>query len=128
MGEITTNVNWIATVVGAVIAFALGWLWYSPKLFGEKWAQGVRISFDDTAAPPLMAMLMQAIATFLLAWVVAVTAVNDALLTIILITLAIVAMVISGGLFAQKNRYAIATEAGYIVAMVVVMIICQAVI
>jgi hypothetical protein len=128
MGEITTDVNWIATVVGAAIAFALGWLWYSPKLFGHKWAQGVRISFDDKTAPPMMAMLTQAIATFLLAWVVAVTAVNDALLTIILITLTIVVMVISSGLFAQKSRYAIATEAGYIVAMVVVMIICQGVI
>ncbi|TFH48649.1 MAG: DUF1761 domain-containing protein [Lysobacterales bacterium] len=127
MSEITTNVNWIATILGAVIAFAMGWLWYSPKLFGKKWAEGVRITLDDKTSPPVMAMVTQAIATFLLAWVVAVTAANDALLTIILITLAFVALIVSGGLFAQKSRYAIATEAGYVVVMVVIMIVCQGV-
>ena len=35
MSEITTNVNWVAVVVGAVLAYLLGWLWYSPKLFGS---------------------------------------------------------------------------------------------
>ena len=34
MGEITSGVNWLAVTVGAVAAFLLGWLWYSPKLFG----------------------------------------------------------------------------------------------
>lgn len=127
MGEITTNVNWTATILGAVIAFGLGWPWYSEKLFGKKWAEGVRLSFDDKSAPPAMAMITQAVATFLLAWVVGVTAANDALLTIILITLTIVALVIAGGLFASKSGYAVATEAGYILVMVVIMIVCQAV-
>lgn len=125
MSEITTNVNWIATMVGAVISFGLGWLWYSSKLFGRKWAEGVRLSLEDTSAPPAMAMVTQATATFLLAWVVGVTAVNDALFTMILITLTIVALLVSGGLFAKKSNYALATEAGYIVVMVVIMIICQ---
>jgi len=127
MNEVTTNVNWIAMILGAVVAFASGWLWYSPKLFGSKWAEGVGISLDTASAPPAMAMLMQVISTFLLAWVVAITAANDALLTMILITLTIVAMVISAGLFAKKSNYAIATEAGFIVAMVVIMIVCQGV-
>ncbi len=35
MAEITENDNWIAVVVGAVVSFLLGWLWYSPKLFGK---------------------------------------------------------------------------------------------
>ena len=110
-----------------MVAFALGWLWYSPKLFGKKWAQGVRITLDDDGTPPVAAMVSQMIATLLLAWVVGVTAANDALLTIILVTLTIVALIVSGGLFAQKSGYAIATEAGYIVVMVVIMIVCQAV-
>ena len=126
MSEITTNVNWTATLLGAAAAFALGWLWYSQKLFGAKWAQGAGISLDDKTAPPAAAMLAQAIATFLLAWVVGVTAANEALLTMILIALTIAAMVISAGLFARKSGQAIAIETGYIVAMVAVMIICQA--
>ena len=125
MAEITANVNWLAVIVGAVVAFALGWLWYSPKLFGTKWAAGVGVALDDASGPPAPAVITQAIGTLLLAWVVGVTAASDALLTIILIVVAIVALQMAGGLFAKKSGYAIATEAGFILAMTVVMIVCQ---
>ena len=35
MDEILMNVNWLAVVVGAVVSFVGGWLWYSPILFGN---------------------------------------------------------------------------------------------
>ena len=127
MEELTTNVNWIAVIVGAVAAFLLGWIWYSPKVFGTKWAEGVGIDMNDTTCKmPVAAMVAQAIATLLLAWVVGVTAAHNALMTMILITVTIVLLMIAGGLFSQKSTYAIFTEAGFLVAMVVVMIICQA--
>ena len=125
MMEITENVNWIAVGVGAVASFMLGALWYSKKLFGEKWAQGVGISLDKVDKPPVAALAIQAIGVFLLAWVVGITAAADALLTIILIVLAFVALKIASGLFGQKSTYAIATEAGFIIAMAVVMIVVQ---
>lgn len=28
-------VNWLAVSVGTIVAFLAGWLWYSPKLFGD---------------------------------------------------------------------------------------------
>lgn len=31
------NVNWLAIISAALSAFVLGWLWYSPKLFGNAW-------------------------------------------------------------------------------------------
>ncbi len=125
MAEITMNVNWLAVIVGAVVAFALGWLWYSPMLFGTKWAAGVGLSMDDGSGPPAAAMILQAIGTLLFAWVVGVTAASNALLTIILIVVAIVTLLAAGGLFAKKSGYAIATEAGFILAMTVVMIVVQ---
>lgn len=36
MGELTTGVSWLAVIIGAIASFVLGWLWYSPKLFGPK--------------------------------------------------------------------------------------------
>ena len=125
MAEITMNVNWLAVIVGAVVAFALGWLWYSPKLFGTKWAAGVGVSIDAGSGPPVAAMILQAIGTLLLAWVVGVTAASNALMTIILIVLAMVTLLAAGGFFAKKSGYAIATEAGFILAMTVVMIVVQ---
>jgi hypothetical protein len=31
------NINWLAVVVSTVSAFLIGWLWYSPLLFGKAW-------------------------------------------------------------------------------------------
>ncbi len=48
-------------------------------------------------------MLVQAIGTFLLAWVVGATAASNQLLFVILIILTIVFLFVSGGLFSQKK-------------------------
>jgi hypothetical protein len=127
MGEITADVNWLAVVIGAVVACVLGWLWYSPSLFGAKWAEGVGVKLDSAEGLPVGAMVAQAVGTFLLAWVVGVTAASNALLTFILIVLTIVVLMFAGGLFARKSLYAIYTETGFIVAMAVVMFVAQAV-
>ena len=127
MEEITANVNWLAVIVGAVLSFLLGWLWYSPMLFGTKWAEGVGVELGAASAMPVGAMVSQAVAILLLAWLFGVTAGNDALLTIILVVLAIAAFIFSGGMFTKKSMYAVYTETGYIIAIAVVMFVVQAV-
>ncbi len=125
--EITLNINWLAVIVGAIVAFILGAIWYNPKVFGTKWAEGVRLSLEDAQGSCAPAMITQAIGTFLLAWVVGVTASHNALITMILILVTIIFLVIAGGLFAKKSSYAITTEASYIVAMVFIMILAHAI-
>ena len=125
MDEITANVNWIAIIVSTVASFLLGWLWYSPKLFGIKWAEGVGVKLGNESKPPAMAMITQLAGTFLLAWVIGITASTNALMTAILIVLTVISLLVAAGYFAQKSTYAIATEAGFILAMAVIMIVCQ---
>lgn len=127
MNEITMNVDWIAVIAGTVVSFLLGWLWYSPALFGKKWAEGVGVELGAAASMPVMAMVTQLAATFLLAWVVGIAAAQNALTTAILIAVTIALFVVSGGLFAKKSSYAIAVEAGFVIVMVAVMILAQAV-
>lgn len=127
MEELTINVSWIAVIVSAVIAFILGWVWYLPEVFGAKWADGVGLSFDDKAGMQTPALITQAIGTFFLAWVVGITAAHNALLTMIIITLAIVFLISAGGFFSKKSITAITIEAAYVVAMVVIMIITNAI-
>jgi hypothetical protein len=67
----------------------------------------------------------QAIGTFLLAWLVGVTAVRNELMTIILAALTIAVLLYGGGMFAGKSAYARNIESGFVIAMVVVMIIVQ---
>ena len=70
-------------------------------------------------------MIVQLIGTFLLAWLVGITATHNALATIILIVITIIALIVANGLFVSKSSYAISTEAGFVAAMAVVMIIVQ---
>lgn len=44
------QVNWLAVVVGALVYFALGALWYSPMLFARPWQRS--IGWDETREPP----------------------------------------------------------------------------
>lgn len=46
------EVNWLAVLVGGVIYFALGALWYSPTLFGRQWQRS--IGWDAERTPPEM--------------------------------------------------------------------------
>lgn len=127
MGEITANVNWLAVIIGAVLAYVLGWLWYSPRMFGTKWAEGVGVELGSASSMPVAAMVTQAIGTFLLAWVVGVTAANNALLTFILIIVTFAVLLFAGGLFTKKSSYANNVDVGFIVAMAVVMFVVQAI-
>jgi hypothetical protein len=127
MEEVGANVNWLAVVVGAVLSFLLGWLWYSPMLFGKRWAEGVGVKLGSASAMPVGAMVAQLVGTFLLAWLFGITAANDALLTIILVVLTVAAFIMAGGLFAKKSSYAVTVETTYIVAIGVVMFLVQAV-
>ena len=124
MSEIT-DINWLATIVGFVLSFGLGMVWFSPKLFGKKWAEGVGVDPEGPGKPPVAGMAAQVIGTFLLAWTVGVTAANEALLTIILFTLTMVVLAGASNFFTGKNAYVRHTEGGFMVAMVVIMIICQ---
>ncbi len=125
MSEITAGVDWIAVIVGTVLAFLLGWLWFSPLLFGKKWAEGVGIELGSASKMPVAPMILQLVATFFLSWAVGVAAVHYGLMAVILIVVTIILIVAANGLFILKNHFAIAVEAGFIAAMAVLMILAQ---
>lgn len=117
--------NWIAIITGTVVAFLVGWAWYSPKLFGKAWADGSGTELGSAAGMPVFAMLMQVVALFLLALVVGVTATTSALYTAILAILAAGAFVVSGGAFVRKRGAALMIDFGYVIVAGVVMIVAQ---
>ncbi|KZM42417.1 twitching motility protein PilT [Marinomonas sp. SBI22] len=127
MGELIDGVNWLAVILGFFLSFLLGWLWFSPKLFGKKWALGVGVEMNEDTKPAPLSMALQASGTFMLAWLVGITAVSNALLTILLIMFAFICLQAANGLFCQKSKYAILVEAGYIFTMTLIMIVCQGV-
>ena len=127
MSELTNGVNWLAVITGAVAAFVMGWLWYSPKLFGTKWAEGLGVELGSASEMPVGAMVTNIIGLLLMSWFVGVTAANNALLTVILATVAFTLLGYSGGMFGKQTAYVRNVNAGYWLAALVVMIICQAI-
>ena len=125
MGELTTGVSWLAVIVGAVASFLLGWLWFLPKLFGRKWAEGVGVELGTATGMPLGAMVSQIVGLLLMSWFVGVTAVTSALLTVILGSLGFTVLAYSGGMFTKKSSSARNIDAGYWITCLVLMIISQ---
>lgn len=127
MGEIIDGVSWIAVLVGAVAAFLVGWLWYSPVLFGKQWAAGNGIELGTASSMPVGAMVTQALGLFLVSWFVGVTAVDSALLTFILAVIGFGVLQASGGLFTKKPGNVVAIDFGYLIVAAAVMFIAQAI-
>ncbi|WDR01645.1 DUF1761 domain-containing protein [Devosia algicola] len=127
MAEIVTNVNWMAVIVGTIVAFIVGWLWYSPMLFGKTWAAGNGVELGSAASMPIKAMVLQFVGLFLIAWFVGVTAVESRLLTFILAVIAFGVLQASGGLFAKKPQAVVLIDFGYLIAASVVMFLAQAI-
>ena len=122
MNELFVNLNWIGLIIGAVIAFSLGGLWYSPHMFGLKWAEGSGINIVDDH--PLPALLVQGIGTFLFAWLLAIVLVSGGLAVAILAVITVSAILAGGCLFSNKNSYAVITESGFVVVNGVIIIAC----
>ena len=118
--------NWGAVALGTVVAFLLGMLWFSPKMFGAAWSAGSH-NIQAPASPPLAAMVIQLIGTFAMAFVIGMTETNEAIGTAIAAVLAITLIVAGMDLFSQKSAKATLIDAGYVVAMGVLMIGAQGV-
>ena len=124
MNELTEGVSWLGVIVGFVLSFMLGAVWYNPKVFGAKWAEGVGADLNNMQ-PMAFAMTTQVLATFGLAWLFGITAADNALLTVILILFTIILFIVSNGKYAQKSNAAVFIEAAYIFVMGIIMIVCQ---
>ncbi|MFM2355420.1 MAG: hypothetical protein RLZZ528_1156 [Pseudomonadota bacterium] len=126
MTELTQGVNWIAMIAGTLAAFALGMLWFSPRLFGKAWAAGSH-GIVPPATPPLGALALQLAGTFLMAWIIGITAVANHLLTAILVILTIAILQLAGSLLSQKSAGAALVDGSYVLAMGVLMVVAQGV-
>jgi hypothetical protein len=66
------SLNWLAIVIAAVSAFALGGLWYSPLMFVKIWAKEAGIDLDPAKRGSMakifgLSFILSLIASFFLA-------------------------------------------------------------
>ena len=60
-----------AVLVATIVAFIIGWAWYSPLLFGKKWAGYMGMSMEDMKPEGMgKKMFINFIGIFVMSWVV----------------------------------------------------------
>lgn len=72
MQDAFQNLNWLAIIVAAVSAFALGGLWYSPLLFAKRWMKESGVTEESAKEANMvkifgLAFLLSFVAAFFLA-------------------------------------------------------------
>ena len=65
------DVNWLAVLEAGLARFAIGGLWFAPFAFGPAWRRMVRIDEPARNAPSARVIVVDFIAGFILAWVMA---------------------------------------------------------
>jgi len=125
MGVLFEGVNWLAVGVSTIICFMLGALWYSPMMFGTKWAEGVKVDIGPETRQPVAALVTQFIGTLLLAWLIGLTHYFGVYPLMVLIVATIFFLLVAANLFGEHSLYATLTEAGFVPAMTVIMVICN---
>ena len=65
------EVNWLAVLLAAVARFAIGGVWFAPFAFGPSWGRLTGIDAEAAKARMGRAMVVDFIAGFVLAWVLA---------------------------------------------------------
>ena len=125
MEAITTGISWWAVGLSTVLCFMLGGLWYSPILFGTKWAEGVGVETGPGAKQPVGALVSQLVGTFLLAWLMGLADAINAYPAAVLIVLTITVLLVAANLFAEHSLYSSLVQGLFVVAMAIIMVVCN---
>jgi len=120
------DLNWLAVIIGAFVAFGLGMIWFSPVMFGKAWAEGSH-RIKPPASPPVAALLVQGLGTIVLALVVGLTVAGGLTGAAVLAILAASILTAGMDLFSQKSTAATLIDAGYIAAMGAIMLMAHAI-
>lgn len=130
------QLNYVAILIAAIASMVLGFLWYSPGMFGKQWAKArgldmsnpevmakMKATMGQTYTLTFVAVLVSALA---LAILIARIQLRNPLLggikTGVLVWIGFVATVqLTGNLFGTRNRQSYFIDAGYQLVCYVVM-------
>jgi hypothetical protein len=126
------DVNWLAIIVAAVAAFAIGALWYSPMMFGRQWmaAHGhtpeklaaMQSSMGITYTFSFVTYLIMAMVLALLVWLIGATTAIRGIVLAVLTWLGFGFTIgLNTNLYSDKPPKAFMIDAAYQLVHVIVM-------
>lgn len=122
MEAFIAQIEWTPVLVSTVVAFMVGWAWYSPKLFVKPWMAGLPKP-PVWQAPMWMPMSAQLGSTLFLAIIVNMSYQHGHIGHAVLVALTIMGFIKANGMYSGKNKMAISIEVLYILVMVVIMVL-----
>tara|TARA_B100000945_G_C19983522_1_gene413238 strand:- start:164 stop:529 length:366 start_codon:yes stop_codon:yes gene_type:complete len=118
-------VNWLAVGASTIISYLFASFWYSPSVFGKRWADRVGLKLGTDESFSINALVSQFFATLLLAWIVSLIVGNGSLAFIVLISLTIFFFLLSANLIAKHSTYASLVEATFVLVISLIMTVCN---
>jgi hypothetical protein len=118
--EIFSQVSWWGIIVGWLVSYFLGALWFSPKMFLKPWVEGMGPA--KVKWPLSMLMFVQIVTSFVFALALGL-AMQYSLVLAIIIALAATGMIKSFALYSGKTMGATATETAYVIAQSAIIIV-----
>lgn len=121
--DIFYSLNWGGLLIGAVLAFVLGWVWYSPAVFGKAWMSALGKT-PKQLSPMLPALLLQAVYTLLLAVFIAIlySAIGDGFCVVVLLLMGLQFLgIYCLAVFQNQNRRMPCISGSYEVAMTLII-------
>lgn len=118
-----TSIEWVPVLVSFVLAFALGWLWYSPVLFLKPWANALGIDTNGPKKDMIKPLFPQAFGTLLLAIITNMAAQDGHVGHAVMVAFTAAFFVMASNLYKSPKCAPPRIEAGYILAMVLVMVV-----
>ena len=119
MEALLSNIEWVPTIVSAVVAFLVGWVWYSPVMFVKKWQAGLGQPAREHAM--WKPMFPQLGATLFLAAAMNIAINTGQVPLVFLFVVVLAGFIKSNGLYSGKTIYAIGVETMYIFVMALVL-------
>lgn len=122
--EFFAQVSWPAVAVAFVVSYGLGAVWFNIKVFGQTWMDAQPHRKAEDYGNPLTPMLVQAVATLLMAifvvWLMAVGGVTAVLINILVVATSM----IGGALFLGQKPGVWLVSTSYTVVMIVIAAVC----
>ncbi|MFB7891813.1 DUF1761 domain-containing protein [Microbacterium sp. NPDC056044] len=65
------EINYWAVLIATASSMVVGSIWYTPKVFGTRWAKLAKVDMDRPAATAVVPIVVTVIVSFVTAWVLA---------------------------------------------------------
>lgn len=67
----SVEINWLAIILATISTMVVGSIWYTPKVFGNKWMQLAKVKPSGKASDAAGAMAVTVLVSFITAYVLA---------------------------------------------------------